>query len=269
IKPYDPAKSFCLDDELYSCKGKPYDPMKSFCLEGELYSCNDEPYDPKKLYCLEVTRDGSKTYSIQALLTDSRDEQHKQVYKTVKIGDQVWMAENLNYSVNPDEQSWCGGGSGETEGDCSVYGRLYTWAAAVGKSEDKCGYEKTCNLPSGKIRGVCPDGWHLPSNDEWSVLINAVSNTTSAGRKLKANSDLWESEDGISNEDSFGFSVLPAGIRDKSGVFTDAGNIASFWSSSEANSFFATKRDFYYNEDNVTSGDIQKNLGFSVRCLKD
>ena len=105
------------------------------------------------------------------------DERDGQIYKTVTIApagtgySEVWMAENLNFET---ENSWCGGGIGTTEGDCSVYGRLYTWAAAVGRAEDECGYEHTCGLGSGDIRGACPKGWHLPSQSEWEALIVAV-----------------------------------------------------------------------------------------------
>ena len=106
--------------------------------------------------------------------TDKRDSQ---VYKTVQIGEQIWMAQNLNYET---ENSWCGGGiqGTKTEGDCPVYGRLYTWAAAIGKSEDECGYGHDCDLASAGsatfIQGVCPDGWHVPTRDEWKALIEAV-----------------------------------------------------------------------------------------------
>ena len=93
--------------------------------------------------------------------TDARDGQR---YKTVKIGDQTWMAENLNYSVNPDVQSWRGGGSRETVDDCSKYGRLYTWAAAV---------------------DACPEGWHLPSKTEWRNLFNAVGGSSITGQKIE------------------------------------------------------------------------------------
>ena len=259
------------------CGTKPYDPLKSFCSEGELYSCNDKPFDPKKLYCLKVTRDETDIYSVEDLLTDPRDNQ---VYKTVEICNnetstcQTWMAENLNYSVNPGEQSWCGGGEDGTknEGDCSVYGRLYTWAAAVGKSEDECGYDHECDLndaknEKGEVRGVCPEGWHLPSNVEWNALFTAVGDTSYAGQKLKADSDLWN--EGTSNDDSFGFAVLPAGYRDYSGRFNYEGDYADFWSSTESSSHSADGWDFNYDGDNVYDGWYFKYLGFSVRCLRD
>ena len=198
-------------------------------------------------------------------ITDSRD---CQVYKTVKIGGQVWMAENLNYSVNPDEQSWCGGGNVGTEGDCSVYGRLYTWAAAVGKSEDECGYGINCNLLIGDIRGVCPEGWHLPSNVEWNALFMAVGVTRYAGQKLKADSDLWN--EGASHDDSFGFAVLPAGFRDSSGHFNGEGFDAYFWSSTE-DFVFDDAYYWYFNcsRDYVDNYWYGKYYGFSVRCLQN
>ena len=269
----------CGEDEttLYKavCGTKPYDPAKSFCSEGELYSCNGKPYDPKKQYCLEVTRDGSDIYSVEALLTDARDEEHVQVYKTVEICNnetstcQTWMAENLNYSVNPGTQSWCGGGSGATEGDCSVYGRLYTWAAAVGKSEDECGDGKTCNLPSGDIRGVCPEGWHLPSKDEWETLFTAVGGSSKAGTALKSQTGWYSQTGDVADRDANGFSALPAGYRLSDGYFRNAGNFAFFWSASENGSYYAYHMNLYYDDEGAYLGDLNKYYGYSVRCLQN
>ena len=258
------------------CGTVAYDPAKSFCSEGEAYDlCDGKTYDPKTQYCLKVTRDETDIYSVEALLTDPRDNQ---VYKTVEICNnetstcQTWMAENLNYSVNPNVQSWCGGGSGATEGDCSVYGRLYTWAAtmdsvaAFSNDGKGCGYGAECD-PSGTVRGVCPEGWHLPSNDEWKALFTAVGGTSYAGQKLKADSDLWY--EGTSNDDSFGFAVLPAGHRDNNGSFRSEGYNADFWSSTEDSSSSADYWYFGYGYDNVYYYYDNKYFGFSVRCLRD
>ena len=154
---------------------------------------------------------------VDGWMVDPRD---KQLYRVVTIGEQTWMAENLNYKT---ENSWCGGGNGENEGDCSKYGRLYTWAAAVGKSEDECGYGKTCGL-SGKVRGVCPEGWHLPDNTEWNKLFIAVGGQSIAGKKLKSQSG-WKDYGGTSGNgtDAYGFSAFPAGDRYGNGDFSNEG----------------------------------------------
>ncbi len=195
-------------------------------------------------------------------LVDSRDGQ---TYRTVTIGNQTWMAENLNYET---ENSWCGGGSGKTEGDCSVYGRLYTRVAAVGKFKDECDYEKECNLPSGDIRGVCPQGWHVPSIDEFETLLSAVGGEDVADTKLKSATG-WNDYEGESGNgtDAYSFSVLPAGYRLNDGSFRKEGNVAFFWSSTEADCddayYMILTRDEAYLDYNC-AGD-----GFSVRCLKD
>lgn len=201
--------------------------------------CDGKTYDPKKQYCKLAA-----TVENYGWLEDARDEPHIQIYKTVEICNdgetscQTWMAENLNYSVDPGERSWCGGGSRETVGDCSKYGRLYTWTAAVGKTEDECGYGKVCDLPSGNVSGVCPEGWHLPSDDEWNTLFIAAGGIGIAGQKLKSNTNLWKQEEGISNDDSFGFAALPAGYRYYGEIFYEEGEKAYFWS---ATTIFHTK----------------------------
>ncbi len=206
--------------------------------------------------------------------TDKRDSQ---VYKTVQIGEQIWMAQNLNYET---ENSWCGGGiqGTKTEGDCPVYGRLYTWAAAIGKSEDECGYGHDCDLASAGsatfIQGVCPDGWHLPSNDEWNALIGAVdgsiteyTSSNTAGTKLKSQIGWKINGNGT---DAFGFSALPAGDRNYNGYYDDEGDYVYFWSSTENNSYNAYYMLLYYRlDDAYLFNDGRKDNGYSVRCIKD
>ena len=120
------------------------------------------------------------------------DDRDGQTYRTVKIGDQVWMAENLNYvylqsTENLDSISFCYNDSAEY---CEKYGRLYTWAAAmdsvgVWSTDAKgCGNNPSC-FPSGTIRGICPEGWHLPSRDEWDTLLTVVGDSSDAGTRLK------------------------------------------------------------------------------------
>jgi uncharacterized protein (TIGR02145 family) len=205
------------------------------------------------------------------------DERDGQIYKTVTIApagtgySEVWMAENLNFET---ENSWCGGGIGTTEGDCSVYGRLYTWAAAVGRAEDECGYEHMCGLGSGDIRGACPKGWHLPSQSEWEALIVAVdgsiteyTSSNTAGSKLKSQTG-WTASSGITNEDAFGFSALPAGYR-LDGNYASEGHQAYFWSSTENGSNSAYIVNLRYDYDYTYLSRYSKYSGYSVRCLKD
>ena len=190
-------------------------------------------------------------------LVDDRDGQ---TYKTVKIKSQVWMAENLNYEV---DSSFCYNDSAEY---CEKYGRLYRWAAAVGKSESECGYDNTCSLPSGNIQGVCPNGWHLPSKVEWETLFNAVGGQSTAGRVLKSTSGWNSSGNGT---DAFGFSALPAGDRLNYGNFYIEGSGAYFWSSTEDDSYFAYRMYLYYDYDYANLDYLNKDVGFSVRCLQD
>ncbi|SHL38589.1 fibrobacter succinogenes major paralogous domain-containing protein [Fibrobacter sp. UWEL] len=215
-------------------------------------------------------------------MTDDRDGQ---VYKTVTIGNQTWMAENLNYAYTgvkylyedgrytSDSTSWCY----ENEPDsCAKYGRLYTWSAAMdsaavfSETGRGCGYEVSCNAASIdskiQVRGVCPQGWHLPFDAEWEELFTAVGGMDSAGVKLKSTSGWLDDGDGL---DSYGFGVLPAGLRYLDGLFNYAGDYAYFWSSTEFNSYYACRWSFLYDYENVRRYDNGKSYGYSVRCLKD
>ena len=191
-------------------------------------------------------------------LVDDRDGQ---TYKTVKIGDQVWMAENLNYEV---DSSFCYNDSAEY---CEKFGRLYRWAATVGKSESECGYGYTCSLPSGNIQGVCPNGWHLPIKAEWETLFNAAGGSSTAGTKLKSTSGWNHSGDG---SDAFGFSVLPAGNRGDNGIYGSEGDHAFFWSSTEYGNSSAYNMYLFYGRDDVyLCYESSKRVGYSVRCIQD
>ncbi len=193
---------------------------------------------------------------------DARDGQ---TYKTVKIGDQVWMAENLNFET---DKSSCYSYSVEY---CDKYGRLYTWAAAMDSAgtwsanSKGCGCCKYCS-PTYPVRGVCPDGWHLPTLAEWNTLFTAVGDSSVAGKKLKSMSG-WSGwiSDGNGTDD-FGFSALPVGYNDYGG---GGGYRAYFWSSTEGYNASAHSIHLSYAYDYVILDLDIKDLRFSVRCLKD
>ena len=204
----------------------------------------------------------SSSGSTFGTLTDSRDGQ---TYKTVTIGSQTWMAENLNYETT---NSYC---YNDTATYCDKYGRLYTWAAAMDSAGTwstngkGCGYGKECS-PTYPVRGVCPSGWHLPSQAEWDSLFTAVGGQSTAGQKLKSMSGWSSSGNGM---DAFGFSALPAGHRNPEGNFNNDGYFTTFCSSTENDGYNAYFVDLTYSGDDAFLYSDYKYYGFSVRCLKN
>lgn len=210
-------------------------------------------------------------------MIDTRDEK---VYRTVKIGNQVWMAENLNYadSVKTPSlkgKSWC---YDNEAANCAVAGRLYTWAAAIdsvalydGGNGVDCGSGKSCTLPA-KVQGICPNGWHLPSEGEWQALFSTAGGKSIADMMLILVSQTgWY--DGMNGSDALGFSVLPAGVVSSGGSFDAAGKRACFWSATER---IASAYDGYayqvclYKGTHYMVGDTNgKNRGYSIRCLQN
>lgn len=244
----------------------------TFEFESSTYKCEDGRWK----YDAELS--GVETF------TDGRDGQ---TYKMVTIGGQTWMAENLNYDLNLEQEdgsvkkfSWCGGGDSASvmEGDCSVYGRFYTWAGtldSVGKFSDGakgCGDGVSCSLE--KIRGICPEGWHLPSNDEWNTLFESVGGPSTAGLGLKATRGwLGFFKGGVfvsgNGTDDVGFSAVPAGLATERGYFYDVGHEANFVSTtelSEDRAYYMLIRD---NSDAVEMYAVGKGDRFSVRCVRD
>ena len=212
-----------------------------------------------------VFRDASIYDADANTLTDLRNGK---VYKTttIKIVDEergidyseVWMAENLNYVT---DCSYCYGDEPEK---CTTYGRLYTWVAAVGKSESECGNGQVCNLPAGEdIRGICPEGWHLPSEGEWNALTDAVSNSAEKLRSISG----WNR----AGTDIYSFSAIATGFRNVDGSFANEDDGTAFWSSTTD----ADDSDLAYM---MIVGDVytytivtklSKLRGHSIRCLKD
>jgi hypothetical protein len=161
--------------------------------------------------------DYSKSVDIKTF-TDNRDGQD---YKYTTIGNQTWMIENLNYDAGSG--SWA---YDNNESYAKTYGRLYNWQTA-------------CE--------VCPDGWHLPSDQEWTILENSLNG------KLKS---------GV-------FSALPGGYRNYDGNFNYMGDYAYFWCSTEYNSSTAWRRRLSCTTTDVYRNYSSKAYGFSVRCVRD
>lgn len=175
-------------------------------------------------------------------ICDARDGK---VYKVTTIGTQTWMAENLNYfSCKIKNGSWCYDGK---ESNCDTYGRLYTWTVMMGV--DDSFLKKYANLP-GTQRGICPEGFHVPGDDEWHTLF----------------------ETGALEDEEMGFNVLYAG-RYYFNSFRELGSDVYFWTSLEDKSEYGGPR----NAENWSVSDIFgvgggssfKDDGLSVRCVKD
>jgi len=179
-------------------------------------------------------------------ITDSRDGT---VYKTVTIGSQEWMVENLAYSPS-NGNYW----NYNNNSSCvKTYGYLYDWQTAL---------------------YVCPADWHLPGNDEWTELIEYAGGRSFAGGKLKATgtiqagTGLWHKPNlGATNET--GFTALPGGYRHSGGIFDFVGYIGYWWSATEFNTDFAYKLSLHRYSSGSTVEMSGKELGFSVRCVRD
>jgi uncharacterized protein (TIGR02145 family) len=183
---------------------------------------------------------------VYGALIDSRDGK---IYRTVTIGSQTWMAENLNYDTTG---SVC---YNNKESNCERYGRLYNWNTVM------AGSSTSSSNPSG-IQGICPSGWHVPSDAEWTALMNIVG--SSAGTKLKSTSG-WSS--GGNGMDDCGFSALPGGGCGSSFFF--AGSHGFWWSATERGASSAWYRDMYYLSDDVYRVNNYKTYLFALRCVSD
>jgi uncharacterized protein (TIGR02145 family) len=166
------------------------------------------------------------------------------------------MAENLNYDT---DSSWC---YENNSSNCDTYGRLYEWNAVMH------GESSSNSNPSG-VQGICPDGWHVPSDEEWTELVNYLGNdgySGSEGTALKSESGWYNNGNGT---DNFGFTALPVGLRHLSGNFGHQGEEVYWWSSTEINSSIAWYMRLIFYESDVYQNLSDKEYGYSVRCVRD
>lgn len=197
-------------------------------------------------------------------IKDTRDNRY---YGVTLIGTQVWMAENLNYADSVTTPSLLGRTACYPDNDstsCHTYGRHYTWSAAIDSAHYydstsvKCGYGTFCSFDAS-LRGVCPEGWHLPTLSEWDQLVGYVGGD---GSRLEAKT--------FYGTDEFGFGVIAAGHWNPGYGFSgDADIYANFWSRSESE---YTNEDAYYKYflgTGVETNAYPKNIGFNIRCVYD
>ena len=194
-------------------------------------------------------------------------------YETIIIGEQEWIAENLKVTHyrNGDEiptgynnEEWSNLNTGayavynDNENNAYIYGNLYNWFAV------------------DDYRGVCPEGWNVPTDDEYTALSNYLGGTSVAGGKMKAigtiegGDGLWyyHSNSGETNES--GFTGLPGGYRDYgNGNYSYMGYSGYFWSSIESSNYDAWYRKLYYDTSGLGRYHDRKENGFSVRCIRD
>lgn len=207
-------------------------------------------------------------------VTDTRDGIH---YKAVRIGNQVWMAENLRYIpsvVGPGTGSqtipyyYVYGYSGtdvsaaKATANYTTYGVLYNWSAIM------AGSTSSSANPSG-VQGVCPAGWHIPSDAEWTELTDYLGGTNVAGGKLKESGTTHWISPNTSATNEMDFTALPGGNRQITSSFSGISMYGLWWSATEDDATDAWYRVLYYDYEIVNRYNYYKDYGFSVRCVKD
>ncbi|GBU24103.1 hypothetical protein R83H12_00729 [Fibrobacteria bacterium R8-3-H12] len=205
-------------------------------ISGKTYYYKVAAYNSSGIGTQSDTASATTTSIVYGSVSDGT-----QTYKTVKIGERFWMAENLNYATATGSKCY-----EDKELNCERYGRLYTWAAAY---------------------TACPTGWRLPRQPEWQELMTAIGGTNTAGTKLKASSDFWGSGKGT---DDYGFSALPGGYSHTDGSKGNIGETGYWWTGSESSlSSYAYRWTISYNSNSAGSTDYGKSYMFSVRCVPE
>jgi uncharacterized protein (TIGR02145 family) len=185
---------------------------------------------------------------------------------TIVIGTQQWQAKNLDVAfyrngdpipqvtdstlwANLTTGAWCYYNNDPLNGE--IYGKIYNWYAV------------------SDVRGLAPQGWHIPTNEEWTVLSNSLGGLSVAGIKMKVPGTTRWATPNTGADNSSGFAGLPGGFRDRIGRFNSVGSIGGWWSATEANTGNARCRLLGYNFGLLASVFDDKPNGYSVRCLRD
>ncbi|HVN57756.1 MAG TPA: fibrobacter succinogenes major paralogous domain-containing protein [Bacteroidales bacterium] len=224
-------------------------------ISGEVYYGTDTTFT--------TTGDNGTSITFKPGLTyDSINDIDGNYYKTISIGSQTWMAENLRTTRYNDGETvdyipvsgvWADSsfaGYCWYNGDSVMYGGLYNWAA----------------VSTGKL---CPVGWHVPSDDEWTTLTEYLGgDTLSTGKLMETGIVHWYSTKSYVTNES-GFTALPGGYRSFKGTYASIQKASYWWTSTEASTLDADSRNIYYSFQIINNSNSSKKSGFSVRCIKD
>lgn len=214
-----------------------------------------------------ATNKAGTAYGDQVIFTTQLADNDGNVYNTVTIGSQVWMAENLRTSKyrngvaiefpGSDNDGWYNNSTGayawydNDAGNKTVYGALYKWTAVHNPA------------------GLCPAGWHVPSDGDWTLLSDYLGGEGVAGGKLKETSmQHWFSPNGDAT-DAFGYTARPGGSRSEYGVYANQGYFGYWWSSTQYNQGNGWARVMNSNDGSLVRQYTNKGFGYSVRCVKD
>ena len=222
--------------------------------------CNGSAFANSCEYCIGGNTGLDESYC--GIVTDIDGNE----YGTVLIGNQVWMSENLKVTKYKDGTAiptghsnsvWSNLSSGayavydDDDVNTDTYGFLYNWYAV----DDS--------------RIIAPDGWHVPTDDEWTTLTDYLGGTSVSGGKMKeTGTEHWSSPNTDATNES-GFTALPGGYRSTNGSYGNQGYYGYFWSSTENNSDTAWYRVLHYNYSDVSRSSSNKRYGFSLRCVRD
>ena len=282
---YNVSTEFCVANTKHSkCNGSTYNPSIQFCYNNEvLAKCGENEYDPSTQQCkgsIVYGTCGGVSYDVSKQICDTRDNQ---LYKYVVIGQNTWMAQNLNYNYNQGTaKSYC---YNDVASNCKTYGRLYTWPAAMDSVRNSCGYATNCTARSVPpyLQGACPDGWRIPNKFDFDELYNdAYEVNYSTGKnivatKLKSKSG-WN--DNGNGTDVYGFNALPGGNRSESSSssrkYYNLGSATYFWTASDQYSRVnpsSNKMAYFWYFSTQSMADTVSNATFkydaySVRCIK-
>jgi len=198
------------------------------------------------------------------------------IYNSVIIGMQCWMTQNLNIGTailgNQDQtnnaviEKYC---YGNNSANCDVYGGLYQWGEMVQYLNGATNTTSWNPVPTGNVQGICPTGWHLPSDPEWTTLTTYLGGASVAGGPMKENGTTHWYTPNTGATNSSGFTALPGGYRSYNGTFNYLTYSGLFWSASEYSTTYAWDRSLSYSYADVNATDYNKSYGFSVRCLQN